>query len=69
MGLRDKAKKKLEAAFKAMCESPIVIERIKKLNQSLEFHGREEAMEIAKAEGEYFKKLIKEFGLKIKKKK
>ncbi|MBW2145784.1 MAG: tripartite tricarboxylate transporter substrate binding protein [Deltaproteobacteria bacterium] len=61
--------KKLEGAFKAMSESPVVIKRIKTLNQNLEFHGREEAMKIAKAESEHFKGLIKKFGLKVKKKK
>ncbi len=64
-----KVQKKLEGAFKAMCELPVVIKRIETLNQNLEFRGGEEAMKTAKAESEHFKVLIERFGLKIKKKK
>ena len=65
----EEAKTKIEAAFKGMCGDALVKKRIKTLNQNLEFHGRDAAMKIAQAETEYFRKLIKQFGLKIKKKK
>jgi tripartite-type tricarboxylate transporter receptor subunit TctC len=63
----EKEKIKLEAAFKAMCEDPLVKKRVFTLNQSIEFHGREEAWKIAQKETEFFRKLIDKFGLKAKK--
>lgn len=68
-GTPEEAQKKLESAFKAMLESPAVMKRMEKLNQTVDFHGRAEALKIAKAEGEYFSNLIKKFGLKAKAKK
>lgn len=68
-GVPEEAKAKLEASFKGMCEDALVKKRIRTLNQNLEFHGRDEAWKIAQGETEYFRKLIKQFGLKIKKKK
>jgi tripartite-type tricarboxylate transporter receptor subunit TctC len=68
-GTPEEAQKKLESAFKAMVESPQVTQRMKKLNQRIDFHGRAEALKIAKAEGVYFSNLIKKFGLKAKAKK
>lgn len=66
-GTPEEVQKKLEIAFKTMCDSPVVIKRVESLDQTVNFHGRAEAMKIAQAEGEYFNNLIKKFGLKAKK--
>lgn len=60
----EEAKAKIEAAFKAMTQDPVIKARIKNLNQNLEFHGRPKAYEIAKADSDYFVGLIKKFDLK-----
>jgi tripartite-type tricarboxylate transporter receptor subunit TctC len=66
-GTPEEAQKKLESAFKAMCALPEIIKRVEALDQTVNFHGRADAMKIAQAESEYFRNLIAKFGLKAKK--
>ena len=61
--------KKIEAAFKGMCEDALVIQRVKTLNQNLQFNGSEKSLELLKGQSSQFRKIIKKMGLTIKKKK
>ena len=61
--------KKIEAAFKGMCEDELVIQRVKTLNQNLQYNGSEKSLELLKGQSDQFRKIIKKMGLTIKKKK